>query len=212
MNTFLGIILLIAVGCILFNALYFNIFCVYTRTRCRYRLFALRDRLRRIQIDHPTCDRELCNSMELRINGSIGLIDHISVLDILCVRFVNSLTDVFSDDDKKAAAKMAESLARIQQNKEGGLEKLLYEIEMERLKVFRDSVKYNSPYYVYICRPIVRLINVFISLTNRTVQNIDPINKTNMIDYQERLAPVMVRAACHPVSFVALALSKWHWV
>jgi len=159
MNLVLHIVLYIAITWIAFNVIY-GIVCRGIHTSIRYRLFALRDRLRRIRIEHPLLDREICEMMELKISGCIGLVAEASLHRLLLAVFAGS----YSQKEKDRAKKMQEAIKCILDGKVVGLDEQpdnpynneICDIEKQTMEAFRDSFIYNSPFASIVMVPIVR--------------------------------------------------------
>ena len=170
MNFVLYIALCFAVAWIAFNVIY-GIVCRGIHTSIRYRLFALRDRLRRIRIDHPLLDREIGEMMELKINGCIGLVTEASLHRLLCAVFAGS----YSQEEKDRATRMQEVIKCILDGKVTGLDSQLYSVEIrdieeQTMKAFRSAFIYNSPFASAVMVPIARIYQgIFSKIESGTV-------------------------------------------
>lgn len=182
MPTLTTTVFLLIIGYFILNILYFHAVCVYRHTRLRYQLFALRDRFRRIRIENAMFDRRLYDLMELRLNGSIGLVPYISVFKILYVRWFMS----FSNEDKKVVKEMENAIDILRQNQNDMVAKSLYEIEIDRKQILRSSVECNSPYFTCVAWLIVCLLPFVI----RGIQRLHT-------SAEKTMQPMMVKAARH---------------
>jgi hypothetical protein len=152
--------LCVAVLTLLFNVVYFNIVGIYFHTKFKYKLFALRDRLRRLRIDNPEMDEEIYNVVELCINGSIGLVSHLSVRNIVIAAFTSSI----NREDKDKVREMNRALDKIHQNQNlGAWWSQVYQIEEERSRIWKQIIRFNSPFIrlgkpLMVFRPLVTSI------------------------------------------------------
>ena len=187
MNTFLFTLLCIVVAWIVFDAVYSHIVCPYFHTKLKYRLFALRDRLRAIRIENPTLDEQVFQMMELQINGCIGLVPKTSFHCLVFAIFSKSLLNI-SEEDQKSALKMKEAIKWVVDNRETEIGKQLFDIEMQSISAFHDSFVYNSPFvtlFFRAIRPIVRCLPKIAAWYKKIVDS----------DLMEKTVPAMMVSA-----------------
>jgi hypothetical protein len=109
-------------------------------------LFALRDRLRRIRIEHPLFAFETDEMMELRINGCIDLVPKASLYRLVRALFAGS----YSQEENARAKKMQEIIRNILDSQGTKSDTRPYDneilaIERETMMALRASFIYNSP-------------------------------------------------------------------
>ena len=156
MITLLFILFCLVGAWIIFDAIYSLIICQYFHTKLKYRLFALRDRLRNLRMENPSLDDNIFRMMELRINGCIGLVQEISFLRVIIAIGFDSF---FSEKDKASALEMKKAVQWIQNNKMTETGKQLFDIEKQSMHAFQGSLACNCPLIVllfYVIRPIAR--------------------------------------------------------
>lgn len=127
---------------IVLDTIYSLIICRYFHTKLKYRLFALRDRLRNLRIENPSLGNNVFRMMELRINGCIGLVHEISFLRLV----IATCSDSFlSEKDKESALEMKKTVRWIMDNRETEIGKQLFDIEKQSMRTVRASFIHNSP-------------------------------------------------------------------
>ena len=141
MSLILHVILYLSLAWIVFNIVYFGIVHRYFYTRAKYRLFALRDRLRRLRVDYPSLDYHIYKMMELRINGTIGLLKGVSLHHLFFAIFAGS----FTQEEKDRAAEMEKTVEYISDNRNTELGAHLFDIDSQTMDVFFKAFKHNSP-------------------------------------------------------------------
>jgi hypothetical protein len=184
MNTFLFTLLCIVVAWIVFDAIYSRIVCPYFHTKLKYRLFALRDRLRAVRIENPTLDERVFRMMELQINGCIGLVPKTSFHCLFFAIFSKSLLNI-SEEDQKSALEMKKSLKWVVENRETEIGKQLLDIEGQSFSVFYDSFAYNSPFvtlFFRASRPVVRCLPKIMEWYKKVIEG----------DLMEKTVPAMM--------------------
>jgi hypothetical protein len=143
MSSIFYVIFCVALAWIAFNAVYFGCVDHCLQTKIKYRLFALRDRLRRLRIDNPSLDDQIYEMMELRINGSIGLVTEVSFHRLVFAHFA----DYYSQEEKKQAMEMEIAIRGFFDKRGTELEEQLYDVETQTMGALYDAFSYNSPFF-----------------------------------------------------------------
>ena len=141
MSLILHVILYLSLAWIVFNVVYFGIVHRYFHTRAKYRLFALRDRLRRLRVDYPSLDPQIYKMMELRVNGAIGVLKDASLHRLFFAIFAGS----FTQEEKDRAAEMEKTIEYINDNRNTELGAHLFDIDNQVMDVFYKAFRHNSP-------------------------------------------------------------------
>jgi hypothetical protein len=184
MNIFLFALLCLVVAWIVFDAIYSRIVRPYFHTKIKYRLFALRDRLRAIRIENPTLDERVFQMMELQINGCIGLVPKTTFHCLVFAMLSKPLLNI-SEDDQKSALEMKKTIKWVSDNRETEIGKQLFDIEMQSISAFYDSFVYNSPFVTMLfraVRPIARCLPKITAWYKNIVEG----------DLMERTVPAMM--------------------
>jgi len=144
---------------IAFNAIYFGVCCAYLHTKAKYQLFALRDSLRRLRIDHPleSEQSEIYEEIEARLNGTIFAIPNLTLRALI-------FSEISLRKNKEAQKNIDQTEKKFRQILQGinaEINQQLNDIEIKRIKLLYKTLAYNSP-VLYSLFLLISFINKFI--------------------------------------------------